>query len=418
MRKRLAANPLPVVLFTIFVDLVGLGILIPVVPLLLANPKSPYYLLSAGASVSQGYILLGYLVAIFPFMQFLATPILGQLSDKYGRKKVLAFSLMGTSVSYIIFAIGIITRNIPLMFISRGFDGITGGNISVAQAAVADVTKPEDRAKNFGLIGAAFGLGFIIGPYIGGKLSDPAILSWFNATTPFYFAALLSFLNVVFVLTLFPETLANLQHHVVIRFDKSIKNIFHAFSYVRLRVLFVTVFLFQGGFGFFTTFFSVFLIQRFAFTQGNIGDFFAYVGIWIAFTQAVITRRISHKFSEEHILRISLLAVGFFVLLYFLPSVWWQLLFITPLFAIANGLSQANLTALVSRSAGSEIQGEVLGINASVMALAQSIPPVLSGYIAAKLVPEAPIVVSSFVIMVSGLVFVFLYSAVKPIAHD
>src|SRR6185369_2029743 len=113
------------------------------------------------------------------------------------RRKLLAISILGTSASYVVFALGIVTKNLPLLFISRAFDGITGGNIAVAQAAVADITKPEHRAKNFGLIGAAFGLGFIIGPYIGGKLSDPSVVSWFSASTPFWFAAALSFFNFI-----------------------------------------------------------------------------------------------------------------------------------------------------------------------------------------------------------------------------
>src|SRR5258708_23139481 len=165
MIKNIRSNPLPVVIFTVFLDLVGFGILIPVIPQLLANPHSEFYLLPANLRPSQGYIMLGFLVAIFPFMQFIATPILGQLSDKYGRKKILAFSLVGTCLSYLIFGFGIFARNIPLLFLSRAFDGVTGGNISVAQAAIADVTTKEDRTKSFGLIGAAFGIGFIIGPY-------------------------------------------------------------------------------------------------------------------------------------------------------------------------------------------------------------------------------------------------------------
>src|SRR5579859_2587333 len=109
MKNRINNRPLPVIIFTLFVDLVGFGILIPVIPLLLANPDSSFFLLPKGMSLATGYILLGFLLAIFPFMQFLATPILGQLSDKFGRKKLLAFSLVGTCLSYIIFAIGIIT---------------------------------------------------------------------------------------------------------------------------------------------------------------------------------------------------------------------------------------------------------------------------------------------------------------------
>ena len=419
MRARLAKNPLPVVLFTVFVDLLGLGILIPVIPQLLANPASNYYIFAKSVPISHGYIVLGYLAAIFPLMQFVATPILGQLSDKFGRKKILAISLAGTSASYFVFALGIVTKNIPLLFISRAFDGITGGNIAVAQAAVADVTPPEKRARNFGLIGAVFGLGFTAEPYVGGKLSDPSIVHWFNATTPFLFAGILAALNVVFVLTLFPETLTNLSHHVQIKWTKSIQNIIHAYTYRELKAYFVTIFLFWSGFSFFTTFFGVFLIKRFGFTQGNIGDFFAYVGLWIVFTQAVVTRFIAKRFREYQVLRATYFGIAAALLAYFLPRVWWQLLFITPFMATFNGLTQANSTALVSRSVDSKIQGEILGINASVMALGQSIPPILSGYIAASLFAEAPIVVAAVVIFAAGVVFNLFYRPIhfKHPAH-
>ncbi len=409
MIKKLVNHPLAVIFFTVFVDLLGFGILIPVIPQLLANPHSQYFLLPNGWSVAQGYILLGFLTAIFPFMQFLATPILGQLSDRYGRKKLLAISLFGTCLSYIIFAYGIITKNILVLFLARGFDGITGGNIAVAQAAIADVTTPQTRAKNFGLVGAAFGLGFIIGPYLGGKLSDPAVVSWFNAATPFWFAAIISFLNVLSVIFFFPETLKHRVAEIHIKWTQSVKNIIRAFNAKHLRPLFVTTFLFQAGLGFFITFFSVFLIHKFGFSQGNIGDFFSYAGLWIVITQLLITRKVSVRFSEAQVLRVSLIAMSMGVLLFFFPKVWWQLLIVVPFFGIPNGLNQANIPGLISRSAGVTIQGEVLGINSSLQALAQTIPPVIAGYIAANLNPEDPILVSSIVIFFAWLTFMLFY---------
>lgn len=394
------------VIFTVFIDLLGFGILIPVIPQLLANPTSPFFLLSSGVSLKTGYIILGFLTAIFPFMQFLATPLLGELSDRFGRKPILAISLFGTSISYILFAIGIITKNLPLLFISRGLDGITGGNIAVAQAAIADVSTPENRAKNFGLMGAAFGMGFILGPYIGGKLSDPSVISWFNAATPFWFAAGLAFVNVLSVIFLLPETLKNKSKELHLHWARSFHNIKRAFDIPGLRPLFTTAFLFQAGFAFFTTFFSVFLITKFHFNQGSIGNYFAYVGLWVAFSQLVVTRFLSGLYSETKILSFSLILCGMFIWAQFLPDMWWGLLFITPFFAITNGLSQANLTSLVSRSARAEIQGEILGVNASVQALAQTVPPVLSGFIAATIAARAPIFISGLTIILAGLVFV------------
>jgi MFS transporter, DHA1 family, tetracycline resistance protein len=388
MRQKLVNNPLPVIFFTLFLNSLGFGILIPIIPLLLANPHSEFFLLPSGYSLQQGYILLGFLTAIFPIMQFFATPILGQLSDKYGRKPILLFSLFGTFISYLLFSLGIIMRNLPLLFFSRAFDGITGGN---------------------GLIGAAFGLGFILGPYLGGKLSDPAVVSWFNPATPFWFASILALVNVFFVQFIFNETHKHQSADLVINWSRSLLNVVHAYAMKNLRPLFITYFLFVSGFTFFNTFFSVFLINKFHFTQGNIGDFFSFIGFWSVFAQAVVVRRLSQKFSEIQILKVSLFGMGILVALFFLPTVWWQLLFIVPFFAICIGLSLANIPSLVSRSASPQIQGEILGINASIMALGQSLPPILSGYIAASLTPETPIIVASLTVLLSGLVFVLFY---------
>lgn len=411
-------HPLAVIFLTIFVDLLGFGILIPIIPQLLANPASKYFLLPKGLGIKEGYILLGFLTASFPIMQFLATPILGQLSDRFGRRRLLAISLFGTCLSYLIFALGIITKSIPLLFMSRMFDGITGGNISVAQAAIADVSTPQNRAKNFGMIGAAFGLGFIIGPYIGGKLSDPGIVSWFSATTPFYFAAILSLVNVASILLFFPETLAVKRHALKISWSRSILNIYHAATHNTLRELFTTVFLFNGGFTFFTTFFSVFLITKFNFTQGNIGDFFAYIGLWVAFSQVVIVRQLAKRFSEKTLIRIGLIGTGGAIFLYFLPQHSWQLLLVAPVMAISNGLTFANMTALISKSVGPQVQGEILGINASVASLAMSIPPILSGYIAADLTPEVSIWLGGAVILAGAFFFWLLYHPKQVVIED
>lgn len=410
-------SPLPIVFLIVFLDLLGIGILIPIVPQLLANPDSPFYLLPVGWSVEQGYLLLGLLVAMFPVMQFVATPILGELSDRFGRKPVLLFSLAGTCLSYVLFALGVILRSLPLLFFSRALDGFTGGNIAVAQAAISDTTPPEQRAKNFGLIGAAFGLGFIMGPYLGGKLSDPEVSRWFDAATPFWFAAVLSLGNILFVSVRFSETLANPRLDRRINWRKSAQNINHAWALAPLRPLYITNFLLVSGFSFFTTFFGVFLITRFGFTQGDIGDFFSYMGLWIVFTQAVIVRRVSKKFDEPAVLRVSLIGSGVCLLLYHLPTAWWGLLLIAPFFAMFNGLTQANLTGLLSRSASPRIQGEILGINASVQALAQASPPLIAGVVASAISAEAPLYISSALIVTAGLFFIVYFEPVQePVA--
>jgi DHA1 family tetracycline resistance protein-like MFS transporter len=141
------------------------------------------------------------------------------------------------------------------------------------------------------------------------------------------------------------------------------------------------------------------------FTEGNIGNFFAFVGIWIVITQAVITRFVSKKFSEQQVLKVSLLLFGICTLMYILPNAAWELYALVPLFSIFNGLNMANMTSLVSRSASGAVQGEVLGINASVQALAQAIPPILSGFIAAAVAVYFPILISGIILILAGIIF-------------
>lgn len=399
-----AKTPLGLLFFTVFLDLLGYGILIPVIPQLLANPHSPFYLLPSNFSLDTGYIMLGFLIAVFPIGQFLATPILGQLSDRYGRKPILALSILGTSISYILFAIGVITKSISLLFVSRFFDGLTGGNISVAQAAIADLTKPENRAKTFGMLGAAFGLGFIVGPFLGGKLSDPNLVSWFNAATPFWFAAILALFNSMFILYRMKET-NQFMNQKKILWTKAVKNVISGFTMPKLSSIFVVNFFYFGGFTFFTTFVSVYLINKFNFTQGNIGDFFAYIGLLAAFTQAVITRFFAKRFKETQILTYSIFFTGIFLVLYLAPAKAWQLICIVPFFSMANGLTMANMNAIISKRAPEEIRGEIFGISNSVQALAQAIPAILSGFIASFLQPSTPILVSALCILVGSLFF-------------
>src|SRR5882724_1852461 len=169
---------------TVFIDLIGFGIVIPVLPI---------YAEKFHASP----LTIGFLLASFSLFQFFATPVLGRLSDKYGRRPILFLSLAGTSVAFL--TMGLAT-SLWLLFAARILDGITGGNISTAQAYIADITTPENRAKGLGMIGAAFGLGFIVGPALGGLLSD------FSYTAPFFFASALAAANAILLYFRLPET--------------------------------------------------------------------------------------------------------------------------------------------------------------------------------------------------------------------
>jgi len=368
------------VFFTVFIDLLGLGIIIPILPALIINPATQ--LLPFDMAFSQRTIIYGFLIASYPIMQFFGAPLLGTLADRFGRKKILSISLFGTWLGYLLFIIGILTQNIYLLFIGRSIDGFTGGNISIAQSAISDISTEENKSRNFGLIGMAFGLGFVFGPYIGGKLSDPSIVSWFSFETPFYLALLLTTINIVLVFKMFPETL---KERSTRKIDLLVgfKNLGKAASHTQMRSIFIIVFLLTFGFNFFTQFFQVFLISKFAFSQSQIGDLFAYMGLWIAIAQGAFLRPLSKKYSPQTILSVSilLLAITFPILLLPDKSIWIYV--IIPFIAIFQGLTQPNTTAIVSGMSDAKSQGEILGINQSVASLAQAIPPILAGFLTA-----------------------------------
>jgi len=409
MRKR--SKILPIVFTVILVDMLGVGILIPIIPLLFSDPAYPYHL---ALDPSTGYLLLGALTALYPFAQFLATPIIGQLSDTFGRRPLLAFTLFGTAVSYALFAVGIIFRNIPLLFLARALDGITGGNVAIAQAAIADSSSHTHRAKHFGIIGAANGIGFILGPLFGGFLSDPKVLHIFGAPTPFWFAAGLSFLNMVAVLVFLPET----HEHKTkrrIKFAQSFHNIKDAIVGKDRRSLYITTFVFQAGFAFIITFFGVYLISRFGFGQRQIGYLFGFVGLLLAFAQLTLTGPLAKRFKPYGIISGALFVMGVSLIGIYAVHDTLLLYVMTIPTAIAAALVLTNLTALISTTSGKEHQGTALGMNSSVQALAQAIPPVFAGAIAAIFAPTTPILFAGGIIIAAGVFFTLTHVDSYPI---
>lgn len=402
----------PLVFTTVLIDMLGIGILIPVIPQLFTNPASPHYLLSGTGYAENGYFLVGLLIALYAMGMFLASPIFGELSDRYGRKKMLSWALVGSTISYSLFALGVATQNIPLLLFARITGGLSAGNISIAQAVIADITPPALRAARFGLIGAAFGIGFIVGPTLGGILSDPQALGLFGAATPFWFASLLAAINVLWVFFVLPETNKNIKKgEKQLSLLRSFTNIAHAFRPSKLRALFGVNFLFQSGFSFYSSFLGVLLVYRFAMTEVEIGTYFSFVGVFIVLTQALVTRPVSARFTEKQILSASLPAVSIIIALVAFVHSSYLLYFIAPFFSVAVGLTMANMTAAVSRRAGEGIQGEVLGINSSISALAQAFPPLAGGLIATIATPVGALLMGATFIAFSAYGY-------KHVTHD
>jgi MFS family permease len=405
MAIKKSGSPLLPIILTVFIDLVGVGIVIPIAaPLLLTHAN---HLLPLHYDLSQRSIVLGFLLGSYSIAQFFGAPVLGALADKYGRKKLLLLSLAGTCGGYILFAYGILTHNIILCFASRTLDGFTGGNISIAMSAIADVTDEKNRAKNFGLVSMSFGLGFILGPFIGGKLADPQLVSWFNFATPYWFAAILCFSNMLLLIGMFKETLQHKSNRKI-SFATGFNNVKAALSDSRLRAIFIAVFFTVFGFNFFTQFFQVFLIHKFRYNQSDIADIFAYIGLWLAFTQGAITRLLSKKMDSPTAVTFSLvlLAITFPFLL--LPKQSMELYFILPFIAIFNGVTAPNLTAVVSMQAGPDQQGSILGIRQSMQSLAMAAPPIIAGFMTTISV-NLPIYAAAFFSLVGWIVFKFFF---------
>ena len=379
---------LPILFGTLLLDMIGIGMVIPIIPILFTDPSSSEFILH-GYSQGMQYFIAGLVTALFGLMQFIAAPILGELSDAYGRKKLLTLGVGVLAISQVLFGFGVEIGSLALLLVSRTIAGLAGANFSIAQAAIADVSAPEDRAKNFGLIGAAFGVGFVLGPVLGGWLSNV-----FNdAAVPFWFAGGLGILNLLFISFFLPETrrvAAEARRKFTLL--RGVHNIIAAFTDHDARPVYLSSFLYMAGFSFVVSFMGVMLVSRFGFSEAQIGTFFGVVGGWIIFTQLIILRILASKYNEKQILRFSMLTVAASMLAYpFAPSA--ALLYtIMPFMAIPQGLSMANLNSLVSKSVSADKQGAALGINGSLLAFSQGVVPLFAGVASAAFGVAVPFI--------------------------
>lgn len=399
-------NQLFSIFVTVFLDLLGLGIVIPIAAPLLLTPEEG--MLPLSFSFSHRSLILGFLLGIFSIAQFFGAPILGALADKYGRKKMLLLSIAGTFLGYVLFAVGIMERDIILCFVGRIIDGFTGGNISIAMSAISDISEEKDRSKNFGLIGMAFGLGFILGPFIGGILADSNLVSWFNYSTPYWFAGILSLCNIIVLYFFFKETLTE-KNNVPVKLFSGFRNIGKAFKIKKLRTIFTVLFLMVFGFNFFTQFFQVFLIHKFSFSATEIAYLFAYIGIWLALTQGVFNRLLSKKYSPNRLVIWSSLLCALTFPFLLLPATSWWIYLIVPFIALFNGINTPNLTAVISFQATAAEQGSILGIRQSVSSLAMAIPPIIAGLITSIDV-SLPIWAAAICTLIGWVVFQFAFT--------
>jgi DHA1 family tetracycline resistance protein-like MFS transporter len=358
-------SPLLVIFVTVFIDLVGFGIVIPVLP---------YY--AEGTRFGATPRAVGLLFASYSVMQLIFSPVLGRLSDRFGRRPILIISLLGTCLGFLI--LGFATT-LLMLFVGRIIDGISGGNISTAQAYIADVTTKENRAKGMGLIGAAFGLGFVFGPAIGG------ILSRWGANVPFLFAGSLAFLNVILLYFTLPETVTR-DHpaRVSAASGRGWKQVFDALRQPQLGFVLAIYFLSVVAFSIMTTVFALFMMFRMGYDPWHSGWIFAFVGIVSAIIQGGLIGRLVKRFGEPSLVIVGglLFTVSLFASPFVGPAIGLiGLLLVGALSSIGNALAGPSLTSLASKSATASQQGSVLGVMQSVASLARAVGPTVAAVI-------------------------------------
>lgn len=313
----------------------------------------------------------------------------------YGRKKLLLLGVSVLAFSQAIFAIGIVFKSLTLILVSRVIGGIASANFSIAQASIADISTPENRAKNFGLIGAAFGIGFVVGPVLGGYIAH----FFHAAAAPFWVASVLGVINMISVFFFLPET--HTENRLAIKkltFSKAFTNITTAFTDKVSSHIYKANFFYFAGFAFFTSFSGLYLVQKYNLSEAQLGNYFAAIGIWIVLTQLVILRYVNKRKTSLEVLRVSMIIVAITTALTpFMPTLFLQYVLL-PFIAIPQGLSMANLTATLSSSVPKEKQGVALGINGSLSALSQGIVPLLGGLLGGLLGVSVPFLVGGLCI--------------------
>ncbi len=365
-------RPLGLLFAFVFVDVLGFSLILPLLP---------YYARTFGATAG----VVGLLLGANALTQLLGAPILGRLSDRFGRKPLLLVSLAGTVAGFLLLGLA---RSLAMLFASRVVDGFLGGNISLAQAYISDVTEGKERSKGFGLIGAAFGLGFIIGPALGGWLAGGG-----NYALPALVAAGLSLLNLIGVLLWLPESLPRQERERRAREPRAAftaQALVEALRLPCMGPLLQTQLLYSLAFTLFETCFALFAQQRLALDARTTSFVLTYVGVLVVLVQGVGIRFLVRRFTDRQLvfggsalLALALLAWAF------TPSLGVLLVVLIPM-SLASGVLRVSVNTALTRSVWPEEVGGALGLSASLGGLARVISPTVGGFLLERIGAFAP----------------------------
>jgi DHA1 family tetracycline resistance protein-like MFS transporter len=384
------------IFFIVFIDLLGFSLILPLLP---------YYAESYGATP----LVIGLLVASYAAAQFIGAPLLGRLSDRYGRRPVLLLSVAGTFAGFLLLGFadplgrllsGLIAPQaanlviLVILFLSRILDGLTGGNIIVAQAYISDVTDEQNRAKGLGMIGAAFGLGFIIGPAVGGALSQ-----W-GYNLPAFAAAAVSFMNLLAIFFLLPESLtAERRAEAATRRRPpfTIKALAQALNRPKVGPLLHVRFFFGLAFATFQSIFALYA-RQIGLTPQTTGFVLAYVGVLSVIVQAGLIGMLTRRFSENSLIISGLwIMTGALLAWAFTTNLWALLVVMLPL-ALSGGVLNTVLQSSISKSVAREEVGGMLGISGSLESITRILAPSIGGLLLQNLGLWAPGVFSAILV--------------------
>lgn len=399
------------ILFTVFLDYLGIGLVFPFLFPMIMDSSNGF--LSPDSSEQFKGLIVGVLLSVYSVAQFWSLPVLGAFSDRYGRKKILNLSLLIAAFGFFIGAIAIIYKSITIFFFSRIIAGIGSGNYAVAQAAISDVTQGEKKTKYFGLLNTACGCGFIIGPFLGGKLSNYSIFGLSSYSTPFFASLILALLNMWLIHYYFKET-AKVLKKAKISFFKAISNFQKAFTLNNLRSFFAMMLIFSFGWGFLCEFLPLFLIQTLHYGPEQIGYTYAYIGSLVALFQGFAIRPLVARFSPKTLLMAGLILLGAATPLLFLAnSTAHLLLFLLPIMFF-EALIYPSASTIISDVSPLDEQGENLGIHQAVQAAGVAIAPLFTGSIVASN-PLLPVWVGCFAPLLAFCILFFFKSPMQTL---